>query len=143
MKDPRQPICAYEGCNAGCHSTGTDKLGRKKYRAVCSWHHDLAGRKRGEYRRGKKTHCENYDSFLGFPCPTNNAELVSVMLAVDHYNGDRDDNSMSNLKTWCRCCDGLKTKLFRDNRPRYDRGFGYSGATLDLICGVDNENSNP
>lgn len=61
-----------------------------------------------EYRKYRKTYCENIDGRLGFICTTN--IVYKCMLEVDHINNNHKDNRETNHQTLCACCHRVKTK---------------------------------
>jgi hypothetical protein len=63
---------------------------------------------RCEYRKHKKTYCE----LCGF------VAVVQAQLDVDHIDGNRDNNDISNLQTLCANCHRLKTHNNEDHLRR-------------------------
>ena len=61
----------------------------------------------GGYRVHKKNYCE----LCGF------VAVHRVQLDVDHIDGNRHNNDLSNLQTLCANCHRLKTQLNGDHNP--------------------------
>ena len=66
------------------------------------------------YRKHRKTYCENVDGRLGFICTTTIKS--TVMLDVDHIDGDPSNNEEDNLQTLCKCCHAYKTNINEDHK---------------------------
>lgn len=114
LKDGR-PKCIVDGCQkSGQHTGRKRKDGTIIYRAQCSKHHFIRyGINDWEYKRYRKTYCENIDGRLGFTCTaTIIPEFSHHMLDVDHINNNHTDNRKCNLQTLCSNCHRLKTSLF-------------------------------
>jgi 5-methylcytosine-specific restriction endonuclease McrA len=51
--------------------------------------------------------CENKDGMLGFVCPMDKSrydEFPSDIYHMDHFDGNHQNNILSNLKTFCSIC---------------------------------------
>jgi hypothetical protein len=89
-------------------------------------------RKKGIIREGitihKKKYCENIDGRLGFFCPVKSKENwigFESSLDLDHINGNHDDNTPSNVDTYCKCCHSRKSLEMGDcsNKKNSARTF--------------------
>lgn len=134
-----RPICQEKNCKNKTAIHNYSKSGKPYYRKVCERHHKLKiamrhnvdraehvtairknmsiaeyKNKRHPYRKHRKSYCENIDGRLGFKCTTT--IVWHGMLDVDHINGLRNDNSLENLQTLCKCCHSYKTVLFKDSK---------------------------
>ena len=79
------------------------RKGRGPIGKFCS-RHCKEKNKAKRYIQFRKEHCE----FCGF------IPVHMCQLDVDHKDGNRDNNSESNLQTLCSNCHRLKTYLNRD-----------------------------
>ena len=86
-------------CGKKQRSNGRTDNGTQTFDTVC-WKCRDNG-----YRIHKKDRCE----FCGF------IALHSVQLDVDHIDGNRKNNDISNLQTLCANCHRLKTQLNNDH----------------------------
>lgn len=110
-----KPKCVVEGCNKPGHHTGQRRAdGSVIYRAQCLKHHSIRyGIGDWEYKKYRKTYCENNDGRLGFVCTaTILPDYSADMLDADHVNNNHNDNRKVNLQTLCANCHRVKTKLF-------------------------------
>ncbi len=48
-------------------------------------------------------------------------EYEPMMLEIDHKDGDRDNNDLSNLWTLCANCHAFKTRINGDHLPKSKR----------------------
>ena len=87
------------GCGWPAQSKGVNAKGEQIFRSNCSACRTAA-------RKSKKDSCER----CGF-IPED-----KVQLDVDHIDGDRSNNDITNLQTLCANCHRLKTKQNRDFR---------------------------
>lgn len=87
------------GCGYPAASKGINAKGEQVFRSNC---HQC----RKSARAHKKDSCER----CGF-IPED-----KVQLDVDHIDGDRSNNDLSNLQTLCANCHRLKTKQNKDFR---------------------------
>ena len=85
-------------CGKSVRSKGRADSGAQIFDTLCCVH-------RATYRKNKKDKCE----FCGF------VAIHSVQLDVDHMDGDRTNNSPSNLQTLCANCHRLKTHMNKDH----------------------------
>ena len=95
----------HRGDCANCGPVRIESKGRN------SWVCGKAARASQEARRkpwtlAKKDYCEALN------CTTTIVD--SCQLDVDHIDGDKKNNDLSNLMTLCACCHRLKTKVNRD-----------------------------
>jgi hypothetical protein len=105
-----RPICKQ--CNTNlCKTNGVSKKGNLKYKKYCSTcekkvYNQTLGknhtRKLG-YKLHKKDRCEN----CGF------VPIHSCQLDVDHIDGNKHNDDISNLRTLCANCHRLKTYIQR------------------------------
>jgi len=61
----------------------------------------------------KKKYCENKDGMLGFVCPMDKSrydEFPSHIYHMDHFDGNHQNNILSNLKTFCFICHTRKRR---------------------------------
>ena len=96
--------------------------GANKYRPLCSscdklLRRSATGKQKDadriktrdlELRRPYRKHVKSFCEHCGF-IPQHMCQLD-----VDHINGDKTDNSLSNLQTLCANCHRLKTYLNKD-----------------------------
>jgi hypothetical protein len=105
IKQHQTRICEKEGCNRLAmnkgYLAGTKFVKRANY---CSRH-----MKDGSYKNHTKDYCENRDGRLDFKCKYKNFYFGT--LAVDHKNGDHQDNRPKNLQTLCHNCHAVKTQI--------------------------------
>jgi 5-methylcytosine-specific restriction endonuclease McrA len=87
------------GCGKPTASKGIDLKGRRRYRSSCDSCRYKSVKKRRSY-------CE-----WCFVKSKN-----GVVLDIDHIDGDRSNNKLSNLQTLCRTCHVRKTKIFGNVR---------------------------
>jgi hypothetical protein len=92
-----------------------DNSGNGTYHRLCSHHHALKyGMRDYHYKKYRKDYCETKDGRLGWKC-TSEILFPLWQLEVDHFDGDRTNNDVSNLITLCANCHAIKTNIFRDN----------------------------
>lgn len=103
-----RPICIQ--CNLNlCKNNGISKKGLNKYKKYCSSCerkvYNLYTSKKNNRRLGytlhKKEKCEN----------CNFIPIHSCQLDVDHIDGNKENNNLSNLQTLCANCHRLKTHI--------------------------------
>lgn len=98
-----RPICVTSYCNNLAKPNGVNKHGRTKYYKKCS--PCRKGRKFSKYGSYKKEALCSYCSFI----PEH-----SCQLDVDHIDGNKENNDLSNLQTLCANCHRLKTFKNKD-----------------------------
>lgn len=118
-----RPTCCNRGCKKPCMNSGkSGATGRIIYRPYCAHCHN-AGRGLNDYAKGvtpiKKDFCENSDGRFGFKCFSKGKKMLSLMLDLDHINGNHHDNRPRNFQTLCKCCHAYKTKFYGDNAQMY------------------------
>ena len=86
-------------CGSKCRFKGRNYKGAQIYDKMC------ARCRINDYRKHKKDHCE----ICGF------VALIPAQLDVDHIDGDRTNNDITNLQTLCANCHRLKTHLNKDH----------------------------
>lgn len=103
------PICPL--CNNNtCAVKGKTVKGFTKYRNHCAQCHTIKYFK--PYLKHRKDSCEE----CGF------VPVHECQLDVDHIDGNKNNNDVSNLKTLCANCHRLKTYLAEDWDPRKKTG---------------------
>lgn len=98
-----------------CHCGKPCRTKGKNYKGTQIWDKMCAKCRVSDYRKHKKDHCE----FCGFKA------IVPAQLDVDHIDGDRTNNDISNLQTLCANCHRLKTHMNNDHlkgRRGYQEG---------------------
>lgn len=120
MTHPKQKfksvaVCIEPGCNNTAAIIKYDDNGKIQWRKHCNTHHKQSyGEKKGghDYKRHKKSFCENTDGRLGFTC--NTVVRTTAELEVDHIDCDAiDREEISNLQTLCSACHRRKTTVER------------------------------
>ena len=108
------PMCINCGCNnivsirhwskglpslkTECSSCSTNRKNNKKIDGIV-YH--------------KKQYCENKHGILGFFCPMSEKryiEFPSDCYDMDHLDGDHHNNTLENVKTFCKVCHSRKGK---------------------------------
>ena len=97
MIRPKCKICGNPSATNGLVN------GMRRYKSICSNCRYQIERTGYAYGQHKKSSCE----YCGF------IPIHSCQLAVDHIDGNRKNNSISNLQTLCSNCHLLKTHLDR------------------------------
>jgi len=102
-----QGICAVEGCT----NKQTSK-GRGKYSRFCASHRQP--NRIGNSFRVKKKNLKTY-------CVLCGPEIIyhPCQLDIDHKDGNRNNNNISNLQTLCANCHRLKTFNQQDYLNKY------------------------
>ena len=124
------PKCANLGCNNDCVCRN---WGNWSFKSECT--RCMNARKENRYilrddkkyivnRKGKeigviihkKDYCENHDGHLGFKCPVHLDGWIGFQnsLDLDHFDGDHYNNSLENVKTYCKICHGRKSIMEGD-----------------------------
>ena len=113
-EDNRTGICSVCGPIILKPRYKTYKSGKRAYRCKRKWKSGYKYKQKNKipYRKHKKNRCEK----CGF-IPEH-----KVQLDVDHIDGNKYNNDISNLQTLCANCHRLKTYLNREyleikNRP--------------------------
>jgi hypothetical protein len=64
-------------------------------------------------RKHRKDYCENIDGHLGFTCPVLTKEswvgFEIGCLDLDHVDGNHNNNTPDNVKTYCKLCHNKKS----------------------------------
>ena len=105
MIDYERPTCINYGCDKLCAAVGN------RYRPHC-WKCHRAGYGDGTLAEGvtpwKTGICSNRDGHLGFPCPMDYDKAPwarrTSTTEIDHKDGDKTNNDLSNLEENCQCC---------------------------------------
>ena len=105
MTKGERPICINYGCDQPCAPRSN------RYRSHC-WRCHKAGYKGEGLLEGvtpwKTGICSNVDSHLGFPCPMDYDKAPwatkTSTTEIDHKDGNRTNNDLSNLEELCQCC---------------------------------------
>jgi len=101
------PKCVNQGCE---NDVAVRNWSDWSFKTECSRCQNE--RKKGKTIQGvtihKKNYCENIDGQLGFDCPVPNKESWEGFeigcLDLDHIDGDHNNNSPENVKTYCKLC---------------------------------------
>jgi len=97
-----------------CHNPA-DNAGYGKYHKLCSFHHKKKYKMKGwHYKTHRKEYCENSDGRLGFVCDYK-IVMPNWQLEVDHIDGNKENNEISNLQTLCANCHRYKTYMNSEN----------------------------
>lgn len=96
------------GCGNPAAIKGIDDKGRTRYRSQCN-------KCLYKARKRRKSYCEW--------CLVKGDE--NNRLEIDHIDGDRSHNSMTNLQTLCRECHMRKTKICKDIRKDRRPNLGH------------------
>lgn len=94
MNRPKCKICGKD-----CTSKGRSKNGIPQWKVYCSTCDQQIKRSGYAYGQHKKSFCE-YCNFVAIdPC----------QLDIDHIDGNRHNNEITNLRTLCANCHRLKS----------------------------------
>lgn len=112
------PKCCHPSCSTqvGYHNKKrkTDGSWSYKWKSFCEYHRtDVVGKSLVDAFKASRGGCES--QILGWPCPGHHGDLT-----IDHYDGDKHNNNEDNLLVLCPNCHAKKTKLYGDNRVRYN-----------------------
>ena len=124
------PKCVNPGCE---NYVAVRNWGNWSFKSECS--RCQSDRKKGLRREGitihKKEYCENIDGHLGFKCPVPTKESWKGFeigcLDLDHIDGDHNNNSIENVKTYCKLCHNKKSVESGDcsNKKKSARIFNH------------------
>lgn len=106
------PKCVNLGCD---NDVAVRNWSNWSFKSECS--RCQSDRKNNIIREGitihKKKYCENVDGHLGFKCPVPNKESWEGFeigcLDLDHLDGNHDNNTVENVKTYCKLCHAKKS----------------------------------
>lgn len=120
------PKCVNDGCQ---NNVTVRNWGNWSFKSECS--RCIRNRKLGIVTEGvtvhKKRYCENHNGHLGFQCPVPKDSWTGfeVALDLDHLDGDHDNNTPENVKTYCKLCHNRKGQENGDhsNKKRSSRVF--------------------
>jgi hypothetical protein len=106
------PKCINQGCD---NDVAVRNWSNWSFKSEC--HTCQTNRKKGIVREGitihKKEYCENVDGHLGFNCPVPTKESWGGFqigcLDLDHIDGNHDNNSIENVRTYCKLCHSRKS----------------------------------
>src|SRR6056300_974761 len=100
-------MCCKIGCGRLQQNKGRNpKTGYQSWGKYCQKHNEEAyNYGSGKYTRHKKNFCER--------CGVNDVVGASI-LQVDHKDGNKYNNQISNLQTLCYSCHKLKTSINKD-----------------------------
>jgi 5-methylcytosine-specific restriction endonuclease McrA len=109
------PICINDGCENNVAIRHWSAQGDPSLKTECA--RCANARKKNKNIDGiifhKKEYCENRDGILGFICPLDKdryGEFPSDIYHMDHLDGNHNNNSLDNLKTFCAICHTRKGK---------------------------------
>lgn len=113
------PKCACKGCKnpVGYHEKGlkaSDGTPWVKWKTFCEKHRTVDRKQRDDFLKSKGG-CENRDARLGWVCGDPN----TPSLTIDHWDGNKHNNSQENLVVLCANCHNEKSKKFKDTLQRY------------------------
>lgn len=106
------PKCVNVGCK---NDVAVRNWSNWSFKSECS--RCQSDRKKNIIREGvtihKKNYCENIDGHLGFECPVPTKESWKGFeigcLDLDHVDGNHDNNTIHNVKTYCKLCHNRKS----------------------------------
>ena len=114
------PRCAYDGCSTrvGYHSIEKNSIGGSsvKWKNCCESHRD---ERKFEVDNWKlTTGCVNVDARYGFKCTAT--ILYPEQLDINHIDGDRHNNDVSNKEILCKNCHAHVTIQNKHHLNRYE-----------------------
>ena len=106
------PKCVNRGCD---NDVAVRNWSNWSFKSECTRCQN--DRKKGIIREGveihKKTFCENIDGHLGFKCPVLTKDswigFDICCLDLDHIDGNNDNNTPDNVRTYCKLCHNKKS----------------------------------
>lgn len=115
------PICALPDCNnqVSYHikkQKGDDSW-YYKWKTFCEYHRSVIGKEAVKAFKHAANGCENRDGIYGFVCTS--PDISAEYLEIDHFDGDRLNNSQENLVRVCSNCHKRKTKENKEYQNRY------------------------
>jgi len=114
-KGNKIPICVNEGCENNVAIRHWSAQGDPSLKTECikCANSRIKNKTIAVITFHKKKFCENKDGILGFICPMDNSrfdEFTSDIYHMDHLDGNHNNNSLDNLKTFCAICHTRKGK---------------------------------
>lgn len=112
------PKCAHPDCISfvNYHDKGLKEDGTPwfKWKSFCEFHRTVGKSSRDRFIKSKGG-CENRDSRLGWVC----GDPQTPSLTIDHWDGNKHNNTQDNLVVLCANCHNEKSKKFKDSLQRY------------------------
>jgi 5-methylcytosine-specific restriction endonuclease McrA len=112
------PRCAHPECktHVGYHEKYAKKDGSigAKWKTFCEYHRTIGKDSRDIFIKSKGG-CENRDARCGWVCGDPN----TPSLTIDHWDGNKHNNTQENLVVLCANCHNEKSKKFKDTLMRY------------------------
>ena len=114
------PKCALPDCNdpVSYHKKWIKQDGTVgvKWKTFCDNHRTVNKTARDIFMKSRGG-CENRNGTLGLDWKCGDPDTDS--LTIDHWDGNKHNDNQDNLIILCANCHNKKTKLFKDNRQRY------------------------
>jgi 5-methylcytosine-specific restriction endonuclease McrA len=112
------PRCAHPDCKTpvSYHEKYAKKDGSigAKWKTFCEYHRTIGKDSRDIFLKSKGG-CENRDARLGWVC----GDPKTPSLTIDHWDGNKHNNTQENLVVLCANCHNEKSKKFKDTLMRY------------------------
>ena len=112
------PKCAHPDCKTpvSYHEKYAKKDGSigAKWKTFCEYHRTIGRDSRDIFLKSKGG-CENRDARLGWVC----GDSKTPSLTIDHWDGNKHNNTQENLVVLCANCHNEKSKKFKDTLMRY------------------------